>query len=636
MAGVAAACSTAAPPPRTIRSASETRLPPVCAAVEVGLDPLERRQHRRQLGRVVDLPVLLRREADAGAVGAAALVAVAEGRRGRPRGRDQLRRPTARMSRIAAFSAAMSASSTSSWSTGGHRVLPDQLLVGDLRAEVPRHRSHVAVGELVPGPGERVGELVGVLVEAPRDRLVDRVEPQRQVGGEHHRRVPLRRVVGVGHGVVGRPVGGPPLVGARGALRQLPLVAEQVLEEVVVPRRRASVVQAPSSPLVIASSPSPRAEGVPPAEALLLEAGALGLAADVLVAVGGAVGLAEGVPAGDERDRLLVVHGHAGERLADVPAGGDGVGVAVGPLGVHVDEAHLHRAERVGELAVAAGSARRRARCPPAPSRCPPRAPTRPRGRRRTRTSRSPSTPGRTLPARIIRSAHEILRPYFCLTGQSRRRALSRLALSGQLLSGAKRCVPDAGAAAAVVDAVGAGAVPRHPDEERPVVAVVGRPPVLRVGHHRRRGRPSRRRGRGWRTPRRSRSPRPSGRSAGSSCRAAGGSAARATSAGSPSSPVAVWELLSTGHVAEGASSSSVVVTAPVSWSLMMVLGSLGVMEGLGFVRWLGRGRRAAARRRDHHSVSTTPGSSVLLAMNLSRAARASHAYTTAVPAKRS
>ncbi len=46
------------------------------------------------------------------------------------------------------------------------------------------------------------------------------------------------------------------------------------------------------------------------------------------------------------------------------------------------------------------------------------------------------------LPARIIRSAHEIRRPYFFLTGQSSRRALSRLALSGQLLSGAKRCPP--------------------------------------------------------------------------------------------------------------------------------------------------------------------------------------------------
>ena len=43
------------------------------------------------------------------------------------------------------------------------------------------------------------------------------------------------------------------------------------------------------------------------------------------------------------------------------------------------------------------------------------------------------------LPAKMIRSAQERARPYFRLTGQSSRRALSRLALSGQLLSGAKR-----------------------------------------------------------------------------------------------------------------------------------------------------------------------------------------------------
>ncbi len=38
-------------------------------------------------------------------------------------------------------------------------------------------------------------------------------------------------------------------------------------------------------------------------------------------------------------------------------------------------------------------------------------------------------------------------------------------------------------AAAAVVGAVGAGGVPGHADEERAVVAEVGGPPVLRVGH---------------------------------------------------------------------------------------------------------------------------------------------------------
>src|SRR6185437_11489091 len=41
-----------------------------------------------------------------------------------------------------------------------------------------------------------------------------------------------------------------------------------------------------------------------------------------------------------------------------------------------------------------------------------------------------------------------------------------------------------AATAPAVGDAVRAGGMPRHPDEERPVVAVVGRPPLLRRRHY--------------------------------------------------------------------------------------------------------------------------------------------------------
>ena len=75
-------------------------------------------------------------------------------------------------------------------------------------------------------------------------------------------------------------------------------------------------------PLVMVSSAFAAAVAALPAEALLFEAGALGLGADVR-RVAGAVALAEGVPAGDQRDGLLVVHGHAREGLADVAAGGD-------------------------------------------------------------------------------------------------------------------------------------------------------------------------------------------------------------------------------------------------------------------------------------------------------------------------
>lgn len=52
---------------------------------------------------------------------------------------------------------------------------------------------------------------------------------------------------------------------------------------------------------------------------------------------------------------------------------------------------------------------------------------------------RNPIDPSAQLPGRIIRSAHEWLLPYFCLTGHSSRRALWRVPLSGQVLSGAMR-----------------------------------------------------------------------------------------------------------------------------------------------------------------------------------------------------
>ena len=44
---------------------------------------------------------------------------------------------------------------------------------GTSGSEVARDRPHVAVDQLVPRPGEGIGELVGMLEEPPRDRLVD-------------------------------------------------------------------------------------------------------------------------------------------------------------------------------------------------------------------------------------------------------------------------------------------------------------------------------------------------------------------------------------------------------------------------------------------------------------------------------
>ena len=169
-------------------------------AVEVLLDLLEGLQHLRQSGRFVGLPVLLRREADPSSVGAAALVGAAEAGRRVPGGGDELRDGQARVEDLAL--------------EGGDVLLTDQLVIDrrdgvlpqlrlrNPRPEVARAGPHVAVEQLEPGPGESVGELVRMLVEALRDRRVDRIHLQRQVRRQHHRRVPLRRVVRVRHGAL--------------------------------------------------------------------------------------------------------------------------------------------------------------------------------------------------------------------------------------------------------------------------------------------------------------------------------------------------------------------------------------------------------------------------------------------------
>ena len=55
--------------------------------------------------------------------------------------------------------------------------------------------------ELEPRAGKRVGELIGILHEAPRNLFVDRVEPQSKVRGQHGWRVTLRRVVRIRDGI---------------------------------------------------------------------------------------------------------------------------------------------------------------------------------------------------------------------------------------------------------------------------------------------------------------------------------------------------------------------------------------------------------------------------------------------------
>src|SRR5262249_18178762 len=206
-------------------------------SVELLLDRFELLQHLRQLCRVVYLPVLLWREANPCPVGAPALVGATKARRRRPGGGNQLGDGESRGEDLAL--------------EGSDVLFPDQLMIDrrdgvlprlwrrNPRAEVARDRTHVAVQQLVPRLAEHFCKLVRMLVEALRDRPIGGIHLQCKVRREHHRGLPLRRIMSTGRG--GHYTGirlGSVLLRTSRTRRQLIVVLVQVVQKPVVPLRR--------------------------------------------------------------------------------------------------------------------------------------------------------------------------------------------------------------------------------------------------------------------------------------------------------------------------------------------------------------------------------------------------------------
>ena len=188
------------------------------------------------------------------------------------------------------------------------------------------------------------------------------------------------------------------------------------------------------------------------------------------------------MPAGDQSDRLLVVHGHAAERFPDVVRGSERVRLSVRALRVHVDQAHLDGGERVRELAVAAvalvaepfvlGAPVDVVRLPHvlAPA------------------AEAERLEAHRLEGAIAREDEEIgprdLPSVLLLYRPEQPARLVEIDVVGPTVEGREALHAGARPATAVADPVCPGAVPRHADDERAVVAPVGRPPVLRRRQH--------------------------------------------------------------------------------------------------------------------------------------------------------
>src|SRR5579859_2628981 len=270
-------------------------------------------------------------------------------------------------------------------------------------------------------------------------------------------------------------------MGTGRTLGQFPVVAEQVVEEVVAPLCRGL---GPSDFQAAADGVGTKAfaKFILPAEALILNGGTFWFGADILSGNASAVGLAESVSTGDERDRFFVVHRHAGERLADIPRRSDGIGLSIGPFRIHIDQTHLYGRQRIGKITVAAITLIGE----PGALRSPINvlfglpdigAPA----------AKAERLKAHRLEGDVACENHEVGPgdfPAILLLDRPEQAArLVEVDVVGPAIERRETLLTGSSATAAVADAVRTRAVPGHTNEKRPIVAEVGGPPLLRVGH---------------------------------------------------------------------------------------------------------------------------------------------------------
>src|SRR5690348_9115287 len=319
-----------------------------------------------------------------------------------------------------------------------------------------------------------------MLVKALRDRRVDRIHFQCQVRRKHTRGVPLRWIMGIRNCACSRSVLRSPLMRACWAFREFPVVLEQSFEVVVVPLRwRVGPCAFKAAGDSVATVPS--FEVALPAEALLDDVGTFGFRTDMLGRRRSSVSLTESVSACDERNRLFVIHCHAGKGLADIPRRRDRIGLSIGTFRINVNQTHLDRAERSGEITIAAVTLISQ-----------PRALGSPVGLVGFPYIGTPAAKAEGLESHrfqrdVAGEDHEVcpgnLPAILLLYRPQQPTRLVEVRIVGPAIERRKALKAGPGSATAIANPISPGAMPRHTNEKRPIMTVIRRPPLLRVGH---------------------------------------------------------------------------------------------------------------------------------------------------------
>ena len=450
-------------------------------AIERLLHAFQRRQHLRKLPRLIGFPILLGCEANARAIGATATVRTTEGGSGSPGGCDQFGngkpcRQDLRLQRR---------------NIGGihqlmrhrrHGVLPDQVFLGHIGAEVTHLRPHIAMRQLEPGAREGIGELFRILQEAMRNRPIDRIELHRHIRRGHDRRMAFGGVMRIRHGIRERPIGGDPLMRASGAFRQHPIMVQQVLEVVIVPLGR---VDGPGAfdPAGNGMHAHAGMEAAHPAKPHLLKRCGFRFRANMARGAS-AMALAEGMATCRQRDGFFVIHRHAGEGFANIAARGDWIRITVRAFRIDVNQTHLHGSERVFQNAVARVALVIQPGFFGAPIDILFRFPD----------IHAPTAKAKRLQAHgfngAIAGQDEQIGPgnlvaVFLLHRPQQAARLVQIGVIGPGIFRREAMRAIGSATPAIGGAIGAGSMPGHAHKEGAVMPVIRRPPGLRHGHQR-------------------------------------------------------------------------------------------------------------------------------------------------------
>lgn len=201
--------------------------------VEVLLDGLEGGKNLLELLGVIAGPADLGLKSNAGTVSTTTLVGVAESRSRIPGGGNQLGNSKTIGGQDGGLEAGDIGLADGLTLLRGERILPDELLLRNLRTEVASVRAEITVEKLEPGLGEGLAHLLGVVEPALADLEVSGVVDEGEIAGEHGGAAELGLVERIR--VVDGTVKGLPLVSSGGTLDEGPFVLEKTLEEVVAP-----------------------------------------------------------------------------------------------------------------------------------------------------------------------------------------------------------------------------------------------------------------------------------------------------------------------------------------------------------------------------------------------------------------